>query len=120
MVSRARRTALVAGTVTSVAGALLVTDPRRLGRPFGMEGREPALRLIGVSDLVLAPGLLRGEPRWPWLAARAAANAAVAAYLARVAPDTGAPGAVRATAAAMAALTVVDGTAGLTLRRAER
>ena len=38
------------------------------------------MRLIGAADLVLVPGLLRGEPRWPWMIGRAALNLAMAAY----------------------------------------
>ena len=68
------------------------------------------MRAIGVSDLVLVPGLLRGDPRWPWMAARAVFNLGDAVYLHRVARSG-------AGAAAMLALTALDGTTALALRR---
>ena len=39
-----------------------------------------AARLVGLADLALVPGLLRGRPRWPWLAARAGLNVAIIGY----------------------------------------
>lgn len=115
-----RTAALTAGAVTLAAGGLILRDARGTARLLGLEGREPALRAIAISDLALAPGLLGGRPRWPWLAARAVTNAAVAAYLHRVAPDTGAPAANRALGTVMAALSVIDGAAANALRRAGR
>jgi hypothetical protein len=99
-----------AGYATLVIGAALVAAPRLLSGPLRLEGQERAVRAIGVSDLVLVPGLLRGRPRWPWMAARAAFDLADAAFLHRVARND-------AGAAVMLALTAVDGAAALALRR---
>jgi hypothetical protein len=100
---------VVAGYATLAIGAALVVAPRLLTGPLGLDGQERAIRLIGVSDLVLVPGLLRGRPRWPWMAARAAFNLGDALYLRRVAgQDAG--------AAVMLALTAIDGATALILR----
>ena len=107
------------GCVTLAAGAALVVAPGRATGPLGLEGQDTAVRAIGVSDLVLVPGLLRGSPRWPWMVARAALNLAVAAYLHRVAPQSSSPRALKGAAGVMAGLTAVDGATGLALRRAE-
>jgi hypothetical protein len=64
------------------------------------------------------PGLLRGEPRWPWMAARAALDVAQAAVLLRLAPRTGSPGMTRAAAGALLAVTAADGSSAAALRRA--
>jgi hypothetical protein len=98
------------GAVTLVAGAALLAAPQLATRPLGLEGQETAMRLIGASDLVLVPGLLRGNPRWPFMVGRAALNLGVAAYFRGVDRPP--------LAAAFMALTVVDGVTGLTLRRA--
>ena len=103
------------GCVTLVAGSVLLAAPGRLTAVLGIEGQELAVRAIGLSDLVLVPGLLRGRPRWPWMAGRAALNLAQAAYLHGVAPQS-APDVARAGAAALAGLTVVDGATALVLR----
>ena len=67
-----------------------------------------------MVDLALSPGLLVGNPRWPWLAARTLANVATAAVVA--------PGgwSGRVTAASLLALTAVDGSAARTLQRLGR
>ncbi|MEO7449172.1 MAG: hypothetical protein ABI336_12940 [Humibacillus sp.] len=62
-----------------------------------------AARVIGALDLALVPGLLGGRPRWPWLAARAAANVLTATTLLR----TSAPRVVPV-AAVLSALTIGD------------
>ena len=85
---------------------------------LGLEGHDAAVRAIGLSDLVLVPGLLRGRPRWPWLIGRAAMNVAVAGYLHGTAPQSSSPGLMRAGAGLLLGLTVVDGNAGLALRPA--
>jgi len=91
------------GWTTLAIGAALVAKPDLLDLD------PTAVRLIGLSDLVLVPGLLKGEPRWPWMIARASANLAVAAYLHP-----------RPLSKVMLALTVVDGGTGLALRQAAR
>jgi hypothetical protein len=99
----------VVGAITLVAGAALVAAPQLATKPLGLEGQETAMRLIGASDLVLVPGLLRGEPRWPFMVGRAALNLGVAAYFHAVES--------RGMAAAFVGLTAVDGATALVLRR---
>jgi len=106
------------GCVTLAAGAALLAAPRLATKPLGLDGQETAMRLIGASDLVLVPGLLRGNPRWPWMIGRAALNLAVAAYLHGVAPQSSSPGLLKRGAGVFVGLTAVDGATGLALRRA--
>ena len=107
------------GSVTLVAGAALVAAPGRMSGPLGLDGQERALRAIGVSDLILVPGLLRGSPRWPWMVARAALNMGLAAYLHGVAPRSASPRALEGAAGLFVALTAVDGATALALRGTE-
>ena len=113
------RLPVVVGCVTLAAGAALAIAPGRLTRPLGLDGQDTAVRAIGVSDLVLVPGLLRGNPRWPWMIGRAALNLALAAYLHGVAPQSSSPGVLKGGARMFVGLTAIDGGAGLALRRAE-
>ena len=106
------------GAVTLVAGAVLVAVPGRVSRSLGLDGQDPALRLVGASDLVLVPGLLRGRPRWPWMIGRAALNLAQAAYLRSVAPGSSSPELLTGGARVLVGLTALDGVTGLALRRA--
>jgi hypothetical protein len=117
MPSEPAQLAAIAGWATLVIGAALVVAPRRTTRPMGLDGEEVAARVIGVSDLVLVPGLLRGTPRWPWMTARAAFNLGDAVYLLRAASRSSSPAKVRVGAAVMAALTAIDGKAAYELRR---
>jgi hypothetical protein len=112
------RMPLIAGWVTLAIGAGLVAAPGRVSGQLGLHGREPAVRALGVADLVLVPGLLRGRPRWPWMAARAALNIADAAYLRAAAPHSSAPGALNTGVVLLAGLTAADGAAALALWRA--
>jgi hypothetical protein len=105
------------GCVTLAAGLALIAAPRLATGPLGLEGQETAMRAIGVSDLVLVPGLLRGSPRWPWMVGRAALNVVVAGYLHGVASQSSEPGLVRGGAGAFVALTALDGATALALRR---
>jgi hypothetical protein len=107
-----------AGYATLLIGASLVLAPRRTTHPLGLDGEEAAFRAIGVSDLVLVPGLLRGNPRWPWMMARAAFNLGDAAFLVRAARRSSSPAKVWAGAAVMVALTAIDGATAFELRRA--
>ena len=102
---------VLVGCVTLAAGAELLAAPRRTAALLGLEGQETAFRLIGAADLVLVPGLLADRPRW--MIARAALNLAQAAYLAGVAPQSSQSGRVKAGAAVLLGLTVVDGATGL-------
>ncbi len=113
------RVPVFVGCVTLAAGAALLVAPGRLSGPLGLHGQETALRAIGLSDLVLVPGLLRGSPRWPWMAGRAAFNVALAAYLHGVAPQSASPRSLKTGAALFVGLTVVDGATAVALRRAE-
>ncbi|HYH90513.1 MAG TPA: hypothetical protein VEX67_14850 [Solirubrobacteraceae bacterium] len=106
------------GCVTLAAGTALVAAPGTLTGPLGLEGQDAAVRAIGVSDLVLVPGLLRGRPRWPWMIGRAALNLAVAAYLHGVAEQSSSPELAKGGAGVFVGLTVMDGATGLALRRA--
>jgi hypothetical protein len=108
------------GCVTAAIGAALAAEPRLATGPLGLDGHDAAVRAIGASDLLLVPGLLRGRPRWPWMAVRAAFNIAVAGYLHRATPQSSSPRAARAGAGVMAGLTLVDGATAAALRRAER
>jgi hypothetical protein len=75
----ARRAAVRVGVVTSAIGAALTVAPNRAGPLMGIE--DPlAARLVGLADLALVPGLLRGRPRWPWLTARVGLNVAIIGY----------------------------------------
>lgn len=114
------RTPAFVGWVTLGAGAALVAAPGRVSRPLGLDGQDTALRAIGLSDLVLVPGLLRGRPRWPWMAGRAALNLGLVAYLHGVAPQSSSPERLRAGAALFAGLTAVDGATALALRSYQR
>ena len=102
------------GCVTLAAGIAMLARPSLATGPLGLEGQETAMRLIGASDLVLVPGLLAGEPRWPFMVGRAALNLGVAAYFHGVSDRSPA---ARGMAAAFVGLTVVDGATALALRR---
>ncbi len=104
------------GYVTTATGVALVAAPGLATRRLGLAGQETAMRLIGVADLVLVPGLLRGRPRWPWMVARAALNVAMAAYFLGVA---GKSRDAKLTGVALLGLTVVDGATALALRQRE-
>jgi hypothetical protein len=70
------------GVFTAVAGAALLLLPDRVGPLTGVTDRTDA-RILGVADLALAPGLIAGRPRWPWMAARAVTNLGMAAFALR-------------------------------------
>jgi hypothetical protein len=104
------------GAATLAIGAALTAAPGLATGPLGLRDQDAAMRAIGVSDLVLVPGLLRGEPRWPWMAARAGLNVVVATYLLGVAGQSSAPRATRGLAGVMLALTAADGATAMSLR----
>ncbi|MDX8151280.1 hypothetical protein SK069_06740 [Patulibacter brassicae] len=101
--------------ITLVAGVVLVARPEAVTRPLGLEGQELQARGIGVSDLLLVPGLAAGRPRWPWMVGRAALSVAQATYLGGVAPHVRSRR-PRAGAATLAALAVADAATALRLR----
>ena len=113
-----KRLPVFVGCVTLAAGAGLALAPSRVTGPLGLEGQDMAVRAVGLADLVLVPGLLRGRPRWPWMVGRAALNVATAGYLHGVAPQSSSPGVLNGGAGLLLGLTAVDGFAGLALRRA--
>jgi hypothetical protein len=104
----ALRASRIAGLATLVIGSALLVDPHRVGPLAGIDDPGTARRL-GLVDLALAPGLLVGTPRWPWLVARAVANVGTAVVVGR------GSWAGRATAVSLVALTLVDGQAARTL-----
>jgi hypothetical protein len=105
----ALRASRTAGLATLVIGSALLGAPRRAGPLAGIDDPRTARR-VGLVDLALAPGLLVGTPRWPWLAARAVANVGTAVAVGRGSWSA------RATAVSLLALTLVDGQAARTLR----
>ncbi|KAA1418171.1 hypothetical protein FE697_020250 [Mumia zhuanghuii] len=109
----ALRASRIAGAATLVIGTALLVQPSRVGPLAGVADPRTA-RKLGLVDLSLVPGLLGGTPRWPWLAARAAANVGTAVVVAR------GGWAGRATAASLLALTLVDGRAARTLHARRR
>jgi len=116
--ARTRRRASVIGLGSGVIGVALLAAPKRLGPVLGLT-RPVDVRAVAVLDLALAPGLVAGQPRWPWAAARAAANLIIAAWcLHRIRPAGRRHQAVRA-AAALSAVTVLDARLARDLNRVE-
>lgn len=117
MTSRAgERVATAVGAFTLVAGGVLLAVPRTAGPLLGLTD-GPGARVIGGLDLALVPGLLVGNPRWPWLATRAVANLATAAYCLRLARTNGGTRRARAVASVFTLITVADSFAVRSLRR---
>ncbi len=79
-ITEAHRAAVSVGLATGAIGAGLIAAPHKANRALGLDD-DLAMRMIGVADLVLVPGLLMGRPRWPWVAARAGLNLTIAAFL---------------------------------------
>lgn len=77
----AERAAVRVGVITTVVGGTLASAPARVGPLTGVADPRAA-RVIGLADLALVPGLIRGRPRWPWLAARAGLNLMIVGYAA--------------------------------------
>jgi hypothetical protein len=75
----AARAAVRVGVVTTGIGVVLLAAPNRAGPLMGVDDPRAA-RLVGLADLALVPGLLRGRPRWPWLAARVGLNVTIIGY----------------------------------------
>ncbi|GAA5148174.1 hypothetical protein GCM10023321_10060 [Pseudonocardia eucalypti] len=118
--SALERAPKMVGLVTLVAGAALVAAPGPVGSAMGLGDRRSVARTVGVMDLALVPGLLRGRPRWPWMAARAAFSLATATiYRAEARRSDGRREAVGGMYG-MLGLTVADVVVALALRNAER
>lgn len=111
-----QRSANRVGLVTLPLGLALVAAPARAGRLLRVGEHPVALRVIGVLDLALVPGLLLNGGRWQWLTARAGLNVGIATYCLRLVRREQARGAVVA-AAAMVMATVADTQAIRALRR---
>jgi hypothetical protein len=75
----AERAAVRVGVLTIAIGGVLTAAPARVGPLMGLTDPRAA-RFVGLADLALVPGLLRGRPRWPWLAARAGLNLTIVGY----------------------------------------
>jgi hypothetical protein len=56
------------------AGLAWTFAPSAMRRRYGIDTPAAVLRGVGVANLVLAAGLYRGRPRWPWVAGRAVAG----------------------------------------------
>jgi len=85
-------------------GVALLVAPGVMAWVLGVKPNRRALRVIGLVDLALAPGLYLGRPRWPWLVARALTNPPIAAFAVANARSARA----RGLAAGLVAATAVD------------
>jgi hypothetical protein len=75
----AERITTFAGLATLVIGSWMVLDPARAGRVLSFSNPDPRrIRLGGLLDLTLAPGLLAAEHRRPWMIERAVFSAGFA------------------------------------------
>lgn len=61
----AERSASIVGLVTLAIGAFLTATPARAASTLNLGDHPTFARAIGIADLALVPGLLRGRPRWP-------------------------------------------------------
>jgi hypothetical protein len=108
-----------AGIVTLAIGTALTVKPRLTSRILGLGLSNPAARALGAVDLVVAPKLITGAKRYPWMALRAALNLAVVArYRSEIRRGAGAT--AKFGFLLMAVLTVVDGAAAFALARKEQ
>jgi hypothetical protein len=104
-----------AGIVTLAIGTGLVFAPEQTSDALGLGLPKQQAQALGVADLVLAPFLLKGGRRAGPMLVRTGMNAAVVAIYRRSSHQQAARSAVT-----MSVLTVVDGLAALSLRRAGR
>jgi len=111
----AQRAANRAGLITLPLGVALVAAPAGVDRYLRVGADPLALRIIGVLDLALVPGLVVDGGRWQWMAARAGLNMGIAAYCLRLVLRKPTPGAAVAVAA-MVAATLADSPAIKALR----
>jgi F420H(2)-dependent quinone reductase len=88
------------GVLTLGIGAALLARPR-LASVAGLDERDT--RAVALLDLAVAPGLIWGRPRRPWMFARAGANVGIAAILLRRRSPVG-----KAVTAGLAAATASD------------
>lgn len=73
--------ARMVGWVSLGLGLALVVSPARIVKGLGMGERPNLGRLLGVRDLVLGAGLLRGRSEATWLKARGVADVLDAALI---------------------------------------
>ncbi|MEV0703333.1 hypothetical protein AB0I53_36210 [Saccharopolyspora sp. NPDC050389] len=110
--SRVEKLSGVVGIVTLAMGAGLTAATRPVSKALGLGDDVVFARTVGIVDLALTPGLLRGRPRWPWMAGRTALNLVIANHYRKQSAAAGMLG--------MAALTVVDGSLAIALRARRR
>ncbi len=106
--------ALVAGAATAAIGLPMLLAPVKTRRLTGILDPKVA-RIIGITDLAIAPGLLLAERKSPWLLARAAANVVAGVALLRQPTWT-----ARLAAVTLVGLTVRDVQGAVALRSAGR
>lgn len=80
----AQRSAIRVGAITLPIGAALVATPSGVCRVLRLGSHGGTLRIIGVADLVLVPGLFAGRHRWLWMTAKAGINLGIAGYCLRL------------------------------------
>jgi len=71
------RVTIVIGAVSAALGLALLGAPRRSAAALGLGGAPALLRAIGIVDLVVGTGLLRGARRLRWMRARCSLNVAL-------------------------------------------
>jgi hypothetical protein len=98
---------MLVGCGSGAIGAEVLVAPEEASRVLGLSN-DLAMGAIGAADLALAPGPIRGRPRWRWVAARAALNLAIAGFLLRSRSAASSPNRPFAAAIALAAVTVAD------------
>lgn len=113
------RVATGVGLFTAVIGIALLAAPETVGGRAWIADPRVA-RAVGLVDLTLAPGLVTGRPRSPWMAARVVANLGTAALFARIARRADAPLGPATVAGALLAVSAIDVTVVQALRAAER
>ncbi len=112
----------IPGFVAAVSGAgggLLLAAPRSFTGPAELEGHDRTVRAVGLADWILVPGLLRSNPKWPWMAGRAALSVMQAAYCDSAARAAGKPAVARGAAVMLLFAAVMDAVTALRLRRIE-
>jgi hypothetical protein len=102
------------GFITLAIGVALAIAPEAMCRLLRVGEHPASIRVIGLADLALVPGLLYGRPRWVWMTVRAATSAVVASYCLHLLRRQGSMGA-KVGAVAMAAATIADSNVARTL-----
>lgn len=113
------RVATGVGLLTAAIGVALLAAPEAVGGRAWLTDPRVA-RAVGAVDLALAPGLIAGRPRSPWMAARVAANLGTAALFGRIARGSDAPVGPAVVAGALLVVSAVDVAVVRALRDEER